>query len=747
MPDITAVPSSSPAQAAPGSPPPDHVHFRQSGVSVVLATGGSRLPRLLYWGADLGSLTPAELMSLETALIPPFEHNPNDQVWDISLLPEFEAGWVGRPGIEGSRDGQDWSPAFRVRQFETARREATEDGRIADRLRVVAADGHARLALLVEIELLTSGLLRARAQLTNCGAPYRLDAVRILLPVPARADELLDFTGRHLMERVPQRGPFTVGLHAREQRGGRTGLDAAHLLIAGRSGFGYRSGEVWGTHVGFSGNQSLYAERLYNGACGLGGGELLNSGEVILDAGESYRSPWFYGAYGDGLDAMASRFHEHVRSGPAYPSGPRPVVVNSWEAVYFDHDTEILGEIVDQAAELGAERFVLDDGWFGSRRDDRRGLGDWTVSPEAWPQGLHPLTDRVKARGMDFGLWVEPEMVNLDSDLARAHPEWLFSAGGRVGYSSRHQHVLDLTHPEAYAYIRDAMLALLDEYDIAYLKWDHNRQLVEAGHKPDGSPAAHGQTLAVYRLMDELRAAHPCLEIESCASGGGRIDLGILEHVQRVWGSDTNDPVERQQIHRSLKLLVPPELIGAHVGPSPSHTTGRTQTLQFRAETAVWCHFGIEMDLRSATAGELDELRRWIAFYKQNRELLHTGQVVNADHPDEAIWVAGIVSDDQAEALFGIAAVRRSVTWPPGPAQLPGLDGEQRYVVTPADCPQPAPTGHPLPVWMDGLAAAPGHVQGKVGVQIPRLLPETACVISATTTPERRTHGDSHRPR
>jgi alpha-galactosidase len=233
-------------QTVPVPSVPDHVHFRQAGVSVVLATGGGRLPRLLYWGADLGSLAPAELASLAAALTPPFEHNPNDQVWDISLLPEFEAGWVGRPGVEGSRDGRDWSPAFRLRQFETTGCGATEDGRIADRLSVVAVDDRAALALLVEVELLTSGLLRARARLTNSGDPYRLDAIRILLPVPARADELLDFTGRHVMERVPQRSPFTVGLHAREQRGGRTGLDAAHLLIAGRSGFGYTSGELWG---------------------------------------------------------------------------------------------------------------------------------------------------------------------------------------------------------------------------------------------------------------------------------------------------------------------------------------------------------------------------------------------------------------------------------------------------------------------------------------------------------------------
>ncbi|GAA5191022.1 alpha-galactosidase [Rugosimonospora acidiphila] len=708
---------------------PNHVHFHQAGVSVVFATGSGRLPRLLYWGAGLGELTDAELDALATAQMPPFEHNPNDQVWDVSVLPEFEAGWLGRPGVEGSRDGRDWSPAFRVSAAAVRRGAPTDDARTADRLHVVARDDHAELTLELDLELLSTGLLRARASLTNTGEAYRVDAIRIVLPVPSHADELLDFTGRHLMERVPQRTSFPIGLHAREQRGGRTGLDAAHLLIAGRGGFGFRGGEVWGTHVAFSGNQSLYAERLYNGARALGGGELLQSGEIILARGESYSSPWFYGAYADGLDELAGRFHAHVRSGRAYPSGPRPVVVNSWEAVYFNHDLTALTQLVDRAAQIGAERFVLDDGWFGSRRDDHSGLGDWTVSPEVWPDGLHPLIKHVRSRGMDFGLWVEPEMVNLDSELARAHPEWLFSAGGRVGYSSRYQHVLDLTHPEAYAHIRDALLALLDEYDIAYLKWDHNRTLVEAGHAPEGRPAIHGQTLAVYRLMDELRAAHPGLEIESCASGSGRVDLGILEHVQRVWGSDTNDPVERQQINRYLKLLVPPELIGAHVSPSPSHTTGRAQTLQFRAETAVWCHFGIEIDLRTSSPEELAELKSWIGFYREHRHLLHGGTVVNGDHPDEAIWVCGVVAADQREACYGVSTLRRSVTWPPGPALLPGLADHLHYRTSLAPEVQPAPTGTPLPEWTRVPGAMTGAVLRRAGVQLPRLLPETGQVI------------------
>jgi alpha-galactosidase len=294
--------------------------------------------------------------------------------------------------------------------------------------------------------------------------------------------------------------------------------------------------------------------------------------------------------------------------------------------------------------------------------------------------------------------------------------------------------VLDLTHPDAYAHILSALDALLNAYPIAYLKWDHNRLLVEAGHQPSGRPAIHAQTVAVYRMMDELRARHPGLEIESCASGAGRVDLGILEHTQRVWGSDTNDPIERQQIHRGLELIVPPELIGAHIGPSPSHTTGRTHSLAFRAETAIWCHLGFEIDLRSTGEEETADLAAWVRFYKQHRGLLHTGTVVNADHPDPAIWISGVVSPDRSRALFGVAALRRSDTWPPGPVRLPGLDPDRGYRIEVAG---PSPSDQAwrpseLPDWVKDAQVVPGLVLAQAGVQLIALRPESGYLISAT---------------
>ncbi|MDM4777904.1 alpha-galactosidase, partial [Micromonospora sp. b486] len=271
------------------------------------------------------------------------------------------------------------------------------------------------------------------------------------------------------------------------------------------------------------------------------------------------------------------------------------MTLNVWEAVYFGHELDRLRALADAAAEVGVERFVLDDGWFRGRRHDQAGLGDWWVDGEVWPDGLQPLIDHVRGHGMQFGLWVEPEMVNPDSDLFRAHPEWVLQAPGRLPPPWRHQQALDLVNPDAYAYLLERLDAVLGEHDgIAYLKWDHNRDLTEAGHA--GRPGVHAQTLAVYRLLDELRARHPGVEIESCSSGGARVDLEILRRTDRVWASDCNDALERLSIQRWTGLLLPPELVGTHIGPERSHTTHRVHDLSFRAVTALFGHHGIEWE-------------------------------------------------------------------------------------------------------------------------------------------------------
>ncbi len=299
---------------------------------------------------------------------------------------------------------------------------------------------------------------------------------------------------------------------------------------------------------------------------------------------------------------------------------------------------------------------------------------------------------------MQFGLWFEPEMVNLDSDVARAHPEWVMATGGRTPVPSRHQQVLNLGIPECYAHVRDQMMAMLDEYAISYIKWDHNRDLVDAGTQPDGRPGVHAQTLATYRLMDELKAAHPGLEIESCSSGGSRVDLGILQRTDRVWVSDCIDPLERQHMLRWTGQLLPPELLGSHIASGTSHTTGRSHDLNFRAATAIFGHLGIEWDLRRATGAEVAELAEWVAFYKAHRDLLLAGDLVRIDFPDDSLLASGVVAADRSRAIYSFASIGAHPSSLLGRLRLPGLDARRRYRVTPALVGR-TPSGVQPPKW------------------------------------------------
>jgi alpha-galactosidase len=709
------------------------VHLlRAGGTAVVLDCTGPRLPRLLYWGADLGDLEVATLEALRRASEPPLVSGQADVVVPLSLLPEHSAGWLGTPGLAGHRDGRDFSTAFEVTSVEVE--EVDGDAVVSSRVTVAATDQAAGLRLGIVVEVLHAGVLRLRADLTST-APgvFDLAALDLALPVPSEAAEILDLTGRHLRERAQQRHAFTLGTHLRESRRAR-GHDASLVMAAGVPGFGWRSGELRAIHVAWSGNTRTYAERTNLGTSLLAGGELLLPGEVRLGQGETYAGPWVYASHGSGLDEMSGRFHRFLRARPEHPRSARPVLINVWEAVYFNHDLDRLTALADQAAAVGVERYVLDDGWFGSRRDDTRGLGDWYVSPDVWPHGLGPLIDHVHALGMQFGLWFEPEMVNPDSDLYRAHPEWIFSAGGRVPVPARHQQVLDLGNPGAYAHVRDQMLAVLDEYAIDYIKWDYNRDLIEPGHQATGRAGVHEQTLAVYRLIDEIRAAHPELEIESCAGGGGRADLGILARTDRIWTSDCIDPLERQQIEAGAGLLLPPELLGSHIASPVSHTTGRAHTLDMRAGTAFFSHLGIEWDLTAATPEELERVTAWVAAHKTHRELLHTGTVVHADRPDDSLWVHGVVAQDGAEAIFALVQLRTSVVAPPGTVRLPGLDTAVTYRVSPL-VPGDEPAGHdggrPAP-WWDSPVELPGSVLGAVGVQAPALKPEQLVLLHLT---------------
>jgi alpha-galactosidase len=713
----------------PGTAP---VVLECRGTSLVVDPSGG-VPRVMHWGAPVAAEDRSFL-----ATLPESQHGADGLTGASrfpAVLPEQSAGWTGTPGLDGHRDGAIFTTRFSPAGWDL-------DGSASSGfvLRVHGEDRAARLSLTTTIELTPAGVVRMRAALTNTDpvGRYTVNSLRLVLPVPAEAQEILDFTGRHLRERTPQRHPFRVGTHLREGRRGRTGSDASLLMAAGTEGFGFRHGEVWAVHTAWSGNHATFAELGLTGVRVLGGGEVLLPGEIALAPDETYTTPWLYGAHGVGLDAVCASFHGHLRARDSHPRSPRPVVLNTWEAVYFDHDLDTLVSLAELGARVGAERFVLDDGWFLARRDDRAGLGDWEVDPVVWPQGLGPLVEKVRGLGMQFGLWFEPEMVNEDSELARAHPEWILAPGERLPLSGRSQQVLNLTIPKAIQHVLDQMSAVIGRHGIDYVKWDHNRDLLEAGDRSTGKARVHAQTLAVYALMDELKRRHPGLEIESCSSGGGRIDLEVLGRTDRVWASDCIDALERQRIQRWTGLLLSPELIGSHVGAATAHTTHRTHSLSFRAATALFGHFGIEWDLREATEAELDELAAWVALYKQERDLLHGGTTVHCDYPDETYWAHGVVSTDRRRALFSFVAMDTMPAAQPGRVRLPGLDPGLRYRIEPVDQSAGAlvRTRSGYPTWWTGGMSVTGRTLESVGLQGPMLYPEQALLFRLVAEPD-----------
>ncbi|MHA7274970.1 alpha-galactosidase [Arthrobacter sp. HLT1-21] len=705
-------------------------HFTNGGTSVVVDTTAAGLPAILYWGSELGET--GSLDDFAAASRPQRVSGGLDSPPRLTLTPQESFGWQGTPGIIGHRAGRALFPRLATTASSTSTAE----------FRFSAADPHGGLRLEGTLTLTDAGLLRQRLRLTNVGdTPYEVDALLAVFPVPSDAVEILDTTGRHLRERSPQRHALTTGTYRRESRRGRPGLDATLLLAAGEASVGFESGVVHAVHAAWSGNHQLLVEKTPTGETFIAAGELLLPQEIVLQPGDSYAAPDALASWGNGLNELAQRFHQEQRSRPSHPVRERPVTLNTWEAIYFDHNLERLTQLADRAAAVGIERFVLDDGWFRGRRDDTAGLGDWFVDDDVWPDGLAPIIDHVRVLGMEFGLWFEPEMVNPDSDLARRHPDWMLQADGRLPPSARQQQVLNLAIPEAWEYLLERMDSILADHDIAYLKWDHNRDLVEAVGATSGMPEVHRNVAALYRLLEELKRRHPGLEIESCASGGGRVDLEILARTDRIWTSDCIDPLERLVIQKYTGLLIAPELMGMHIGGPVSHSTHRAHSLSLRASTAVFGHYGVEWDISDLGEQDSADLTAWIALHKRWRSLLHSGRVVHADLPDPAMDLRGTVARDGSAALYSYTLTASSASYPPGRIRFPGLEPTALYTLAPAApaLEHPGAGQSSLDWYQAALLGSPvilsGRVLGSIGVQAPVLFPEQSVLIEVRRTP------------
>lgn len=599
------------------------LHGRASSLVLEVVPGGAPLWR--YWGRRLPEEALPEAALAATRPLPTFAL---DKDVALSVFPLLGEGWFAQSALLAHRARADWTQA--VTAAEVHREGNALVVRLADS--VAALEAVIRLALDPETDVLT-----VSTQLTNTGASalYIQWLAAASLPLPPDTRRMHFYNGRHQAEFGPQVQELTRSLWRRENRRGLTSHDAPPTGFAETA-----EGHVYAAHLAWSGNSVQQAEWLDDGRYLWQFGEWLAPGEVRLEPGETLETPELIATFSaEGRNGAMQNFHAAIRKRMTWPGGKmraRPVQINTWEGFYFNHDMAGMTALADEAARLGIERFVLDDGWFEGRGNDKAALGDWTPDRKKYPDGLGPLAAHVTGLGMEFGLWVEPEMINPDSDLARAHPEWILTGAGRPVLTGRNQMVLDLTQPGVTDHLYGVLSGLLKSLPISYLKWDHNREIVAGGPRA----VYRRQLKATYALMAQLRADFPEVEIEACAAGGGRIDAGILQYTHRFWTSDSLDAVQRIAMQREFLRVFPPEVMGSHVGTAPAHSTRRRQSLDFRAGVALAGHFGVELDPMKLDAKDKARLAGWIAEHKSLRDRLHSGRVWLGEAGDGVVWQA-----------------------------------------------------------------------------------------------------------
>ena len=515
-------------------------------------------------------------------------------------------------------------------------------------------------------------------------------AMSLSLDLPDMEYELLHFSGAWGRERYLKVRKLEQGVQSVESLRGHSSHNHNPFVMLRRPGTDEDQGEVLGFSLVYSGNFLAQVEvdtwdtaRVTLGINPFGFDWKLSPGGV-------FQTPEAVMVYScQGMGEMSRTFHRLYRSRLArgqWRDRPRPILINNWEATYFNFTEDKLISIAQAAREDGVELFVLDDGWFGARCSDLAGLGDWVANPDRLPGGITRLAERIEALGMKFGLWFEPEMVNKDSDLYRAHPDWILHTPDRRTSFGRNQLVRDFSRPEVVDCIYDMMARILSEAKVSYVKWDMNRSITEAysaALPPDQQgEVLHRYILGVYRLYDRLTEGFPHVLFESCASGGGRFDPGLLYYAPQGWASDNSDAVERLKIQYGTTFCYPVSSIGAHVSAVPNHQVNRVTPLSIRADVACFGTFGYELDLNRLTAEERTQVRSQIAFMKEYREVIQFGDFYRLLSPFESNFTAWmVVSKDRRTALVGWYRVLNEVNGPYRRVKLRGLDPALDYAV------------------------------------------------------------------
>lgn len=519
--------------------------------------------------------------------------------------------------------------------------------------------------------------------------PLQLEILMAMSLDFPRADyDLLTFSGAHLQEKTISRRPVTADSVTLESSRGASSPQQTPCVLLTDPNTDEDRGRAWGINLVYSGDFRAVVQKEPFGGVRVQMGFNPQTFGWQLAPARRFVSPEAVLVYSDaGLNGLSHTFHRLYARRLCrgyWRDRPRPVLLNSWEAFTFSIDEEKCLSLARQAADLGMELFVLDDGWFRNRTDDHRALGDWTADPRKFPHGLGNLARKIREAGVAFGIWFEPEMVNRDSDLYRAHPYWIIRSPRYEPVPSRNQFVLDLSNPAVCDYLVESVARVLQETGAAYVKWDMNRHITDLGSAwlpPERQrELSHRYMLGLYDVLERLTARFPRVLFEGCSSGGGRFDAGMLYYMPQTWTSDNTDAVCRLQIQYGTSMLFPPVTMGAHVSAVPNHQTGRTTPLSTRFAAAMSGNLGYEMDIRTLSETEREEIRGQIALYKELRETLQQGTFYRLRDPgtgNEAAW--NFVSPDGQTVVccaFRILAdpLRRTTA-----VRLRGLDPEADY--------------------------------------------------------------------
>ncbi|MBQ6341942.1 MAG: alpha-galactosidase [Anaerolineaceae bacterium] len=533
------------------------------------------------------------------------------------------------------------------------------------------------------------------AEICNDGkAPVTLEkAASLCLDLPHGNWDLMHFWGKHAMERQPERQPIghcitTVG----STRGTSSHQQNPFIIVCDHEAT-EDHGDCYGMMLAYSGGfkAELENNQINSVRAVMGIDDTYFSWK--LEPGQSFHTPEVILSFADGLTALSHNYHHFIRHNVCrgkHHLEKRPVLINNWEATYFDLNEDKMYALAKEAAALGIDQFVLDDGWFGARYDDNAGLGDWFVNYDKLPNGLDSLIEKINGLGMKFGIWVEPEMVNEDSDLYRAHPDWALSAPDRTPTFGRNQLVLDMSNKDVVEYLYGCLSTLLKEHNIAYIKWDFNRSVCDVySHALPADrqgEVSHRFVLGLYNLLDRLTTEFPDVLFEGCSGGGGRFDAGMLYYTPQIWLSDDTDAIERLIIQGGTSYGYPVSTMGAHVSAAPNHQTGRTTPINTRGIVAMSGAFGYELDLTKLPESDKEAIRRQVQRYHQDEILIHQGRYYRLTDVTKGYFTAWqIVSEDKSKSLVNLVITSPQPNPEPLHIRFKGLDPNANYHIEESD--------------------------------------------------------------